>query len=584
MKFKQKLRASVLALVLVTSNVFIANANTEEEQLEMGLKNVEQENETYVEQEVEQEQEDEAYIEVSDNVVNTRNANLSQGKWSNEKGNWYYIKNGVKQKGWIKNYGKWYYLNDNGVMVSGWQQVSGKWYYLEANGEMATAWNKVGEKWYYLNSNGEMQIGWRQVSGKWYYLNCSGEMQIGWKHLNGKWYYFNSDGNMQTDWQQISDKWYYMYESGVMATNTTIGGSEINGSGVAEGIIQSSEITVTDLNTNLSEVAGKYLADKIKISPALGRKLHLQMLNPITNHWETKRIYTTPNEIEAVINLEYPSVWYSQASSSWRVYIPQVSGTDSYISSTVNVTAKRLYNNANGYIKIKDKIEVEAGGANLVKGTMGLRVAKVQRKLGMGYRWEIVDNQTINKVREFQRRNGLAATGVVDLKTWKKLGFSESSWYSLDTYVTPIKTKVTSTKEDHIETMINTAKSYLGTEYVVGAAGEPGTGIDCSGLVMQSMYSAGIDPYPISVVRHSKPGYEYESRNLFKLQTLKHVKYSERKRGDLIFYSNAKGVIIHVAIYLGNDKVIESWPEKVVIWPIQNKSRSRIAGVARVFE
>ena len=62
-----------------------------------------------------------------------------------------------------------------------------------------------------------------------------------------------------------------------------------------------------------------------------------------------------------------------------------------------------------------------------------------------------------------------------------------------------------------------------------------------------------------------------------------HVPYSERQRGDLIFYQSSSGVVIHVAIYLGNDQVIEAWPNKVVVWPIQNGSRSNIKGVVRPF-
>ncbi|MFQ7756483.1 MAG: NlpC/P60 family protein [Intestinibacter bartlettii] len=98
-----------------------------------------------------------------------------------------------------------------------------------------------------------------------------------------------------------------------------------------------------------------------------------------------------------------------------------------------------------------------------------------------------------------------------------------------------------------------------------------------------SNLSAGINPSPVNVIRHSQPGYEYESRNLFNSKKFKKISYKNRKRGDLIFYSNSNGVIIHIAIYLGNDKVIESWPNKVVVWPIKNSHRSRIAGVRRVF-
>ena len=63
----------------------------------------------------------------------------------------------------------------------------------------------------------------------------------------------------------------------------------------------------------------------------------------------------------------------------------------------------------------------------------------------------------------------------------------------------------------------------------------------------------------------------------------KHVSYGERQRGDLIFYQNSRGNVIHVAIYLGNDMVIESWPNEVVIWPIKNSQRSNVKGVVRPF-
>jgi cell wall-associated NlpC family hydrolase len=266
-----------------------------------------------------------------------------------------------------------------------------------------------------------------------------------------------------------------------------------------------------------------------------------------------------------------------------RSYIT-VNGKKVYSNlSKAKSLAVRVYNNPEGYLQLQDTITLTGDVPNLVSGSMGLKVAKVQRALGLGYRWEIMDSSTISAVRSFQLRKGLPVTGVVNRATWVAMGFSSSSWDTLDRYVTPVKTTRNSTRSDCIETMISTAMTYLGTEYVVGAAGTPGTGVDCSGLVMQCMYSAGLNPYPVSVLRHQLPGYEYESRNLYALSTMKHVSYAERQRGDLIFYQNANGVIIHVAIYLGNDQVIESWPDKVVIWPIKNSHRSLIKGVVRPF-
>ena len=343
---------------------------------------------------------------------------------------------------------------------------------------------------------------------------------------------------------------------------------------------RNSNTKVTGLNTNITKTAGQSLSDKITVEAAYGRNVKLQMYNTSTKKWETKATFKTKNEETSEVSLKYPAVWYNQVSSKWRVVLDAKEELKPYTSKEIKITAKRVYENPAGYIQLKEKITVSGGGRDLVKGTMGLRVAKVQRKLGMGRIWEKVDMKTMEKVKTFQRKNGLKATGVVDLKTWKKLGFSESDWYNLDAYVTPVKTKLTATRKDLIEQMIATAESYLGTEYVVGAAGKPGTGIDCSGLVMQALYSIGIDPAPVSVTRHTQPGYEYESRNLWKFSSLKTV--SKPQRGDLVFYQNKQGVIIHVAIYLGNDRVIESWPEKVVNWPLKHPSRPYIKGYKRV--
>ncbi len=242
------------------------------------------------------------------------------------------------------------------------------------------------------------------------------------------------------------------------------------------------------------------------------------------------------------------------------------------------------YQNPSQFLQIQDSIAPLSGGDyELGLNYMGLKVYKVQKRLGISNHRAIVDMTFMNEVRKFQKANGLKVDGIVGLNTWRALGFSDYDWYNIGTYISPMLITKNRTRDDCINAMITTAKSYLGTEYIIGASGAPGTGADCSGLVMQALYAAGIDMSPINPVRHSHPGYEYESRNMFNLSTLKHVSTSERQKGDLIFYQNSAGVIIHVAIYLGSDQVIEAWPDKVVIWPIQNAQRSIIAGVRRPF-
>ena len=247
----------------------------------------------------------------------------------------------------------------------------------------------------------------------------------------------------------------------------------------------------------------------------------------------------------------------------------------------------RRYQNPSQYYQIKDSITLNGGGYNLSYGFEGVKVMKVIQRLGLGsgigMGGAFYGHNVESAVRSFQRRSGLSQTGNVDLLTWLRLGFNQFQWEQWGAYVSPLKVNRESSRTDHIEAMISTAYSYMGTPYVIGAAGPPGTGIDCSGLVMQALYGAGLDISPINPVRHAHPGYEYESRNMWVSPKFKHVPYSQRQRGDLIFYQNSSGVVIHVAIYLGNDQVIESWPNQVVVWPIQNGQRSNIKGVVRPF-
>ena len=344
-------------------------------------------------------------------------------------------------------------------------------------------------------------------------------------------------------WYKIKYKKGYGYISGSYVVDVD---SEDNGSSNDTTVIKKGKINTTTLN-----VRSEASASSSKIG-TLSKGTIVDIVKIEKNGW---------------YKIKYKK-GYGYISGSYVVDVDTDDESD------------RVYKNPPGYIQLKDKISVSGAGKNLVRGTMGLRVAKVQRKLGMGHVWEIVGPTTISKVMAFQRTKGLKVTGVVDLTTWKKMGFSESSWYTLDSYVTPVKTNSKSTRSDLVEQMIRTAESYLGTEYVVGAAGVPGSGIDCSGLVMQAMYSIGIDPAPVSVTRHTQPGYEYESRNLWNLPTLKTVQ--KPQRGDLVFYKNSAGTIIHVAIYLGNNRVIEAWPEKVVNWPLIHPERPLIKGYKRV--
>lgn len=129
-------------------------------------------------------------------------------------------------------------------------------------------------------------------------------------------------------------------------------------------------------------------------------------------------------------------------------------------------------------------------------------------------------------------------------------------------YTSPVLTNNASTRRDHVNAMIRRAYEYNCDRFVVGRSSRPGRGVDCSGIVMQACYAAGVDLWPSNPYRHRFPAYEYESRNIAKMKTLRTVRLKKRRRGDLIFYSKG-GIVIHVAIYLGKNKIIHAWPDHV---------------------
>lgn len=101
---------------------------------------------------------------------------------------------------------------------------------------------------------------------------------------------------------------------------------------------------------------------------------------------------------------------------------------------------------------------------------------------------------------------------------------------------------------------------------------------------MQSLYAAGINPTSCSSIYHGFPGNEWNSRQLFNDPHFMNVSWNNRQRGDLVFYYEpGTHIIIHVAILINPNQVIESWPPRVMVQPIQNGQRSVIAGIRRVF-
>lgn len=262
--------------------------------------------------------------------------------------------------------------------------------------------------------------------------------------------------------------------------------------------------------------------------------------------------------------------------------------SNAVISDKVNnvIKQKKYYQNPKQYHQIHYTQIKPYGqvGYNLYRDYEGIKTWKVMQRVGTWTGRNYYNQATYNAVKRFQKRHGLKATGNVNVKTWVKMGFSRKSWFSIDSYIAPLKAYSWQGRRAHINAMINQAYKYLGKPWLAGCSSSPQYGVDCSGLVLQALYAGGISPIPVSSIKHAHPGNEWNSRNLWSDSHLKRVSFVHRQRGDLVFYYQpGTHTIWHVAILISKNKVIESWPPKVMVQPIRNKQRNVIAGIKRPF-
>ena len=143
-------------------------------------------------------------------------------------------------------------------------------------------------------------------------------------------------------------------------------------------------------------------------------------------------------------------------------------------------------------------------------------------------------------------------------------------------YRTPSRIGLYATRNECIEAAISRAYDYLETPYRWDYSCAPGVGIDCAGLVMQSLYATGMDLGRYNPWDHFyTPGHDHYANDMWNDPKFMRLSFSQRRRGDLICYPG------HIAIYLGNDTIIEAYPPRVRISSVY--SSGNIKGVLRPF-
>ena len=283
-------------------------------------------------------------------------------------------------------------------------------------------------------------------------------------------------------------------------------------------------------------------------------------------------------------------VWYFTETDAGTALDFKTDGTQYLGIRTFNIS-KGNVTETSGYYNIETEIDLPSGGYNLSGGSnysIGLKVMYVNSYLANAgylswdyYNYNRYDGNTVWAVQQFQSDHGLSPDGVVGIQTWRAMGYSDYDWYNLGAYVTDLKVYAYgSSRDTYVNAMLSTAQEYAwaGTGFADGASGTPGTYVDCSGLIYQCLYSAGINP-DTNIIDHARVVYEYTSNYLGNDWQMG-VAVGSAQPGDLVFYGGNS--INHVAIYAGNGMIYDSWPgQGVTLRSIY--SGGNILKIVRVF-
>ena len=125
-----------------------------------------------------------------------------------------------------------------------------------------------------------------------------------------------------------------------------------------------------------------------------------------------------------------------------------------------------------------------------------------------------------------------------------KYGFavlpSKRIYYIKKDHIAPLSSAKKESEELFRESVVETAKEYLGVQYRWG--GRTHMGIDCSGLCFNAYRFNGVDIW--------------RDADIDKSENLRKIEISEAKKGDLVFFEG------HMAIWLGNGEIIHSSASK----------------------
>ena len=504
---------------------------------------------------------------------------LSSG-WVRKDGEWYYGASGGKMvRGWVKG-SAWYYTDpESGRMLTGAVEIDGKSYWLDpANGGACarSAWVETPGGRRYASSDGSLASGWKLISGLWYWLDPAkgGAMATGPAEVEGTWYVFSSSGALSSGWVRKDGEWYYGASGGKMV----------------RGWVKGSAWYYTDpesgrMLTGAVEIDGKsYWLDPAN-GGACARSAWVEMPGGFLSYAANDGVLCMAVK-DGVL---YKDATFTEVLSGWvdcgddRLYADsqghvltgwQRIDENWYLFDSNGIMHRGWYWNGSAYYYLDKSNGImrtgwvsDLGSWYWLDPDNGGAMATGWKKVGQSWYYLNPNNggrmvtgslMIDGYIRTFNSDGSCIYWGYQNPSNYYQVSSKSVTIPHLGQgifgYRTESRISVSATRDECVNAMITRAYDYVGTTpYIWDYSCAPGVGVDCAGLVMQCLYATGMDLGRYTPWDHYyTPGHDHYANDMWNDPKFKHLDFSQRRRGDLICYNG------HIAIYLGNDQIIEA--------------------------
>ncbi len=394
----------------------------------------------------------------------------------------------------------------------------------------AAAWVKTSYGYRYFLDSRTYVKGWQKINGKWYYFNRYGVRAEGLMKLNDNLYAFQPGTGVRVEnsWVLIDGKYYYADKNGMVQKNRWIQDRYV----ISTGQMGTGWLTLGGQKYYLNTASGRKTVGKMRIDG----KWYFFDENGcmVTEKWQ---------KIDG--SLYYFKADGTMAISEWvgQYYV----GANGVKSDTIR--AKGLVNVNGKYYFVNDDYTKAQGwktlnGKTYYFGDTGSAAYVGLKNIGGElYYFDstgamVTGWMTINNHDYYFDEKGVLVRGRTVMIDGRAYTFNANGLWA---------------NTERGKEIARTALRYVGGPYVYGG-NDLLNGVDCSGFTQQIMKLFDISiPRTADDQRLGSDGWGTYTKS----RVIKPV-LTTMLPGDLIFYGYSPNYATHVAMYIGNGKIVHA--------------------------